>query len=741
MKTKNYMNRKTLLTVLALALVGIFAWAQDFYRLYKDGVEIARIQGNPIDSVKVEGNDLNFYRNGAVHYTQTRDDVDSITFATVPDAAAQWTVASPGNMEWYKWGNNNTVGTPATGVPATVAGPGDIQAWALQKEDHIKITLPFTAPATVYTLLWDIRVPSLSGYCALLQTNKSNTDDGDVFLKDKTLGSGDYSAEVLSRDTWHRIVVSVNVAAQQILFYVDGRKVSAKNNNFDRYSLSEFFWLFLDDTNEDYALDCAGIALWNVVLSAEQISILGGATPYKPGDGEQPESILPRFAVISDIHFGNGYGDGPMVKVPKALKNIVAKGGLDAIFVVGDLTNNGTESEYDQMNSVFKNTTVVPANLPVYYLMGNHDNFTDAQAASIYQAKTGQPLHQYVEIKGYPFITISQTGRWRSSYDDEAQNFLRSSLANAAAKYPGKPIFVFVHVPPENTCYGSLVGHGENWGSDIFPPILSPYPQVISFSGHSHFPLGDPRSINQKDYTAVNDGSTTYAEIENNVVDIGTRPERFENITEGVIVNVLENGNVEMERWDTYRNEEMLPRWLVEAPFDGSKFTYKNMDGLPAPVFADNIKPIVSDIDETMCTVTFSVATDNEVVHRYLIEIVDENQDSITSKRIFSQFYLNSQAPKEFSTTFLDLPNDQSLRAQVTALDSYGNPSTPPIQSEPFIIPKYVPDPNAQLQVADLLDVRFDANGAASDVSAQHNTVIVGSTTPQTYFNPLYDRW
>jgi 3',5'-cyclic AMP phosphodiesterase CpdA len=46
----------------------------------------------------------------------------------------------------------------------------------------------------------------------------------------------------------------------------------------------------------------------------------------------------PRFAVISDIHFGNKAEKGPTVKVPQALKNILGKERLDALFIVGDLT-------------------------------------------------------------------------------------------------------------------------------------------------------------------------------------------------------------------------------------------------------------------------------------------------------------------------------------------------------------------------------------------------------------------
>jgi hypothetical protein len=396
---------------------------------------------------------------------------------------------------------------------------------------------------------------------------------------------------------------------------------------------------------------------------------------------------LPRFAVISDTHFENNRGEGAVVKVPKALKNLTSKTPLiDADFVVGDLTNDGTEDQYNQFISCFNNTENVPSSVGKYYLMGNHDNFTGASAPSTFSNKTGQAIHQYVVIKDYPFITISQmasgtSGAGTNDYNAAACSFLTEKLALARQTYPGKPIFVFVHVPPRNTCYGS--GDNEGWGMNVLVPILNNYPEVIVFSGHSHFPLGDPRSIHQDKFTAINDGSTTYSEVEPNVVMDGIHPQNFEKVTEGVIVNVLENGDVEMERWDTYRNEEILPRWTIKAPHNGTQFSYKNRTGIPSPSFPDGEKPKVAYIDGILsCTVTFPQAIDNEAVFSYLIQVLD-GDNVIASQSKFSQFYLNSDAPEPFSVFVSNLPSNKTLVARVKAFDSYKNESTW-INSEPF---------------------------------------------------------
>jgi predicted phosphodiesterase len=384
---------------------------------------------------------------------------------------------------------------------------------------------------------------------------------------------------------------------------------------------------------------------------------------------------LPRFAVISDTHFENNRGEGAKVKVPQALKNLLSKKPLvDAIFVVGDLTDHGRPEEYDQLLSVFGDKTNVPESIEVYYTLGfNHDK-SSSNGVEVYVEKIQQPLHQYIEIKGYPFITISERGAKPNVHNDEARQFLSEKLAEASRNYSGKPIFVFMHIPPLNTCYGSL-SH-EGWGTDVFLSVLNQYPQAIVFSGHSHFPLGDPRSIHQDRFTTINDGGTTYGEVEPNIVDIGIHPENYEYVTEGIIANVLKNGNVEIERWDTYRNEEILPKWIIDAPHDGSNFTYKNRNGLPAPKFPRRVQPTVKHIANDSITVTFKQAKDNDLVHHYIIEITDGKQ-IIASYRKFSQFYLNSQAPKDLTVGFSGIPAGKKLEVQVKAVDSYGNQSAP----------------------------------------------------------------
>ena len=81
------------------------------------------------------------------------------------------------------------------------------------------------------------------------------------------------------------------------------------------------------------------------------------------------------FGVISDIHFDNGIGEGAMVKVPQALKNLTSQAKLDALAIAGDLADAGRADQYELLVSVFNdkaNYTNPVGDL--LFMMGNHDH-------------------------------------------------------------------------------------------------------------------------------------------------------------------------------------------------------------------------------------------------------------------------------------------------------------------------------------------------------------------------------
>ena len=422
------------------------------------------------------------------------------------------------------------------------------------------------------------------------------------------------------------------------------------------------------------------------------------------------------FAVISDVHVGNTWGAGYKVKIPQALQHLTGYGKLDAMAVVGDLTDNGRANQYQEFVQFFgSNSNIINPVENFIFMMGNHDNY-DSNGQNNYKSglrsfngNRSYPLDQYVLIKGYPFISISQRGsannddnvsNGTTSYPSTVVTTLKRYLKRAAEEAPGKPIFVFTHVAPRWTCYSSWGEiEGAAWAMKVLNPVLNEYPQVVAFCGHSHYPLGDPRSIHQganpnstrnNYYTVINTASTTYSEINPGAVAAGIHPEGYAYVTEGMILVEQENGDIEIRRYDTYRNVEIDPehRWVLKAPFDGSMFQYADIrdaddnpnnvplrTGLPAPAFYKSAE-LTLNVYPSEVKVTFPQATDNECVFRYKVRIL-KGETEVKSAFVFSQFYLTTDMPQTLSYTIEGLTADTKYTAEVTAYDSWDNKSVP----------------------------------------------------------------
>ncbi|MCR5435098.1 MAG: metallophosphoesterase [Bacteroidaceae bacterium] len=434
------------------------------------------------------------------------------------------------------------------------------------------------------------------------------------------------------------------------------------------------------------------------------------------------------FGVISDVHFDNGNMGGAMVKVPQALKNLTSQAKLDALAIAGDLADAGRVDQYEMLVSVFNdeaNYTNPVGDL--LFMMGNHDH-GDANGVSNYQNGLSifnggepYPLHQYKIIKGYPFITISMMSTGGSgAYPADVKKQLDDWLKQASEECPGKPIFVFTHVPPQWTVYGSWpeFENGSTWGMPDLNSVLNKYPQAVVFAGHSHYPIGDPRSIHQganpesahqNYFTSINTGSTTYGEIYPGAIDEGIYPNGIFFVTEGMIISELENGDIEIRRYDTFRNVEINPdkRWLLKAPFDGTMFEYADIrdaddnpnnvplrNGLPAPAFTENAE-INVEFDGDKANVSIPQATDDDCVFRYRFRVF-RNGMCISEKFFSSQFYLNIHMPTILTQTINNLSSDTEYTIEVVAYDSYDNTSEPLVKT--FKTPSGISDmtPNAQ---------------------------------------------
>lgn len=440
-----------------------------------------------------------------------------------------------------------------------------------------------------------------------------------------------------------------------------------------------------------------------------------------PDPGHDP--AYPRFAAISDIHVGRdggGGGGGWKAKLTRALNVLKAQTpALDAIFIVGDITERGTKAEFETAKAEVE---ALVGSIPVYYNLGNHDWWdTSINAANEFKNIFGQEVNYYTQIKGYPVILISMENKDQTSaYLNTTRTFLSTSLADAKANYPNKPIFVFQHVPNSRTVYGSYeIGGNDSWGTATIEDILKDYPQVISIAGHSHFPLADERSIHQDKYTSINDGSVAYAEVESGFANTTTgsnRPTDSEKIQEGIIISLDKDETVTVKRLDFFNNVEIKQPWEIKAPHDGTAFAYKGRDGGVAPTFAPGAKVALSGLTDTKVDVSFPTATDDDVVQHYRVEVLNASQQPLASPivKILSKFYLYNSSETAISLTISGLVGKTDYYIQASAVDAFGKET--PLLSDKFTTEEtYVPG-EATAPVANLIDVKFMPDGEAKNI-------------------------
>ena len=149
-----------------------------------------------------------------------------------------------------------------------------------------------------YTILMDVRIPSLAVWHALFQVSQSPTaNDADIFIRNGGkvgVGAIGYSDWTAHPDIWYRVVVSMSLGTSETNhadIYVDGNRIltGTKQSLDGRFALYPAarggnVLLFADNNGEDNAIDVARVAIFNRSLSAEEIAELGSVQTLGEAD-------------------------------------------------------------------------------------------------------------------------------------------------------------------------------------------------------------------------------------------------------------------------------------------------------------------------------------------------------------------------------------------------------------------------------------------------------------------------
>lgn len=407
------------------------------------------------------------------------------------------------------------------------------------------------------------------------------------------------------------------------------------------------------------------------------------------------EPVL-RFAVASDVHVADVNSAQEEQRLAELFEvaydyadNYDGYTGLDGVFFAGDVSDRGTAFALQRFFLIVGRS--VREGTQVRATMGNHDFYDDASIAAYRFADVAnyESTDAHLTIGGYHFIFLSPDGKGKS-YSKTKQDFLADALKEAAEDDPTgcKPIFVFQHQPNSNTVYGSTT----SWGVEELAPILEKYPQVVDFAGHSHFPMNDPRSIWQGEYTALNTGTLSYYEMDlaGSKGDYVFPTDREGGWAESAtdirdagqfyIVEVDANHAMRVLGYDLLSDGWMMEPLELRCVDDPVCFTYTNAraDVSEAPAFAADAAVTVESLPDGRTQFRFPQAAGEDPVQNYICRLYCGNDKLGTNYRLSCICFLPT--PETLTVPFATaLTAGKEYRLEVTPVNVWG------VQGEPLV--------------------------------------------------------
>ncbi len=391
-----------------------------------------------------------------------------------------------------------------------------------------------------------------------------------------------------------------------------------------------------------------------------------------------------RFTVVSDIH----YKDEDSVERERmksaiqtsyALSEKEEYSNLNALYVVGDFATRGTEEQMVAFKATLDEN--IKEGTKTVLSLASHEFFAGEEVAlERFGRIFSQSPDTHEVINGYHFISVTCTNGCH--FDDAKRAWVAAELKKAAADNPTRPIFFFQHPHIMGTVYGSA-----NWGEDELTDILMNYPQIIDFSGHSHAPINDPRSIHQRHFTCLGTGTLSYFELDEFDKVYGTCPPGKEKAAQMLIVEADAENRVRIYPYDLITSNFFPFTWKIDEAWNPDSYLYtdKRYKSDLAPWFDEDAKIEISDVKADGFTVTFDQAKiSEEYINDYNIYIINNDGVIIRNSTIWSEFYFYDM-PKKLSVSFDGLDAGE-YKVKIFANSFWKNRCEKPLVSETIVL-------------------------------------------------------
>ncbi len=397
-------------------------------------------------------------------------------------------------------------------------------------------------------------------------------------------------------------------------------------------------------------------------------------TPEAPVDTGDFTPVM-RFIISSDSHVAT-VGDTQTTRVEKMIKlgyeiaeNDEEYKKLDAVLMAGDITDDGTKLGFASFKAA-QDAVLKEGTKSLSVIAKSHDSRSmgNAAAGKYFTEVTGQPTDFHEVINGFHFIGISVSATEGDHYSEYQREWLVEQLNAAVKDDPFKPIFVMHHEHVANTVYGS--SDFDGWGVNYFADIFKRYPQIVHFSGHSHYPINDPRSIWQGEYTALGTGGLYYVEL--TVDDERTvHPQGHKKVASFWVVEVDANNRIRMRAVDLTA-EEYLVEYNLSSPFERRYVPIMQFARSKPPVFKEG-----TTLDLKGKKVTFAAAEsqDGMPIFIYRAYAVDADGNRTLVGKTLAEYY-NYDVPDTVTIKLGNLP-DGDYTLEVVAENCYGMQSDP----------------------------------------------------------------